>query len=256
MIAQRPFAQQVESPLSMPPHQREALRLLRKASDAASKQARDIWQFAVEIERLYAVGLGNTDLRQLLCLGYLEHARERTTARAAQRIFQPLGTLVLPERTCFVLTTHGRELASALDADTNEVIAVPAERPTTHCWLKGVPRWDSERRQLWWQDRLIKEFRRPAGNQETVLSALEEESWPARMDDPLPPKRHIDPKVRLHDTIKSLNRHHIHSLIFFRGDGSGKGVIWTIGRGNEEMFPRTSPERPQNVPCWPNCEIQ
>ncbi|MCA9067957.1 MAG: hypothetical protein KDA84_03490, partial [Planctomycetaceae bacterium] len=66
----------------------------------------------------------------------------------------------------------------------------------------------------------------PAINQETVLTAFEEEGWPARIDDPLPPHGNVNPRRRLHDTIKHLNKsQHIH-LILFRGDGTGKGVIW------------------------------
>jgi hypothetical protein len=203
----------------------EALRLLLKASDAASAQGCDIWQFAVEIERLYDAGLGNTDLRQLLCLGYLEHARECTTSRSGQRIFRPLETLVLPERTCFVLTAKGRDAASSLEWENGITVVAP---PETRCSLRVGPHWDNEFRRLWWQGYLIKEFRRPAVNQETVLAALEEEGWPARMDDPLPQTLGIDPKVRLHDTIKSLNRHHLQSIIRFRGDGSGTGVGWMM----------------------------
>lgn len=233
MIAQRPPAPLLDFAFSMSPLQREALRLLRQAWDAASKQAHDVWQFAVEIERLYAAGLGNTELRQMLCLGYLEHARERTTPRAEQRAFQPLHTLVLPQRTCFVLAAKGREIVARLDAETKGMVVVPATKPSqADCYFRDVPYWDSDFRELWWQDRLIKEFHRPAINQVTILKAFEEEGWPARIDDPLPQSRGIDPKVRLHDTIKSLNRHHFHSILSFRGDGSGKGVLWRKVKAN------------------------
>ena len=227
IAAQRPSALRVDSLFSLTRLQREALRLLHHASEAASAQARDIWQFAVEIGQLYAAGLDNTDLRQLLCLGYLEHAWECTTGRSGQRIFLPLKTLVLPKRTCFVLTPKGRDAASRLTVEKSRTVGVPSE---AHCSLKEMPRWDRECRQLWWQAYLIKEFRRPAVNQETVLAALEEEGWPARMDDPLPQTPGIDPKIRLHDTIKSLNRHHLQSIICFRGDGSGAGVGWMMVR--------------------------
>jgi hypothetical protein len=91
-----------------------------------------------------------------------------------------------------------------------------------------VPRWDSASRSLWWRQCLIKEFCRPAGNQELVLTALEEEGWPPQIDDPLPGTRDIDPKVRLHDTIKSLNRNHHYRIISFGGDGRGCGIRWMI----------------------------
>ena len=56
--------------------------------------------------------------------------------------------------------------------------------------------------------------------------AFEEESWPPRIDDPLPPSPNIDSKKRLHDTIKSLNRHQKQRCIRFMGDGRGTGVRW------------------------------
>jgi hypothetical protein len=238
---QRPSALRISSPLSISAPQQEALRLLRQASDAASAQACNVWQFAVEIAQLYAVGLSNTDLRQLLDLGYLNHACEHTTVRSKERIFLPLDNLMLPDRTCFVLTSKGREVATGLHAENGLSVMVPTETPSAvNGSGKRVPRWDSDSRRLWWQDCLIKEFRRPAVNQETILSALEEDGWPPRIDDPLPQTPGIDPKVRLHDTIKSLNRHHLHAILCFRGDGSGAGVGWVIvGEGE-----RSSPDRP------------
>ena len=35
-----------------------------------------------------------------------------------------------------------------------------------------------------------------------------------------------DPKQRLHDTIKCLNRRQLNCLIQFGGDGTSEGVIW------------------------------
>ena len=61
-----------------------------------------------------------------------------------------------------------------------------------------------------------------------ILAAFEEEGWPPRIDDPLPPKPDQDPKRRLHDTINSLNRNQQHLLIQFFGDGSGQGIRWNL----------------------------
>jgi hypothetical protein len=60
---------------------------------------------------------------------------------------------------------------------------------------------------------VVKEYRQPAGNQEVILAALEEKGWPARIDDPLPPARGQDPKVRLRATVKALNGNQLHSLL-------------------------------------------
>ena len=73
---------------------------------------------------------------------------------------------------------------------------------------------------------VVKEFKLPSPNQETLLTAFEEEGWPPHIDDPLSPTPPLDPRRRLHDTIKALNRKQKHGLIRFRGDGSGEGIRW------------------------------
>lgn len=116
------------------------------------------------------------------------------------------------------------------DEAADRVNASTAEPTSEHRCAAEMPRWDGEARQLWCGQCLVKQFRRPALNQELVLAALEEEGWPKQIDDPLPPKKHIDPKVRLHDTIKALNRRHLHRIIHFGGDGTGRAVLWRFVR--------------------------
>ena len=89
------------------------------------------------------------------------------------------------------------------------------------------PRWDRVRYELYFGDALIKRFRLPAPNQKRVLAAFEEEHWPPRIDDPLPPHPEIDSKRRLHHTLIALNRNQKQRLIQFHGDGTGQGVCWT-----------------------------
>lgn len=88
------------------------------------------------------------------------------------------------------------------------------------------PEWDSERHEFRLGGRIVKTFKVPSPNQETILTAFEEDGWPRRIDDPLPPAHSMDPKQRLHDTIKSLNRNQKLRLIRFQGDGSGQGICW------------------------------
>ncbi len=92
----------------------------------------------------------------------------------------------------------------------------------------SVPTWDSERRELRISGMAVKRFKWTAANQEAILAAFEEEGWPDRIDDPLPPKPGQDSKRRLSDTIKCLNRKQINQLIHFRGDGTGEGVTWEL----------------------------
>ena len=88
--------------------------------------------------------------------------------------------------------------------------------------------WDAEGRELRIGGRLVKRFKWPATNQETVLAAFEEEGWRRRIDDPLPPVPDQLSTRRLSETIKQLNRHQKNALIRFRGDGTGEGVTWEL----------------------------
>ncbi len=91
-----------------------------------------------------------------------------------------------------------------------------------------MPRWDGDLQELRVSGVIVKQFKVPAPNQEMILSAFQEENWPVRIDDPLPPAHDQDSKRRLHDTIVSLNRNHKSRFIRFMGDGTGEGVRWTL----------------------------
>ncbi len=98
-----------------------------------------------------------------------------------------------------------------------------------------TPTWDRDRQELKWGPSLVKQFKLPSINQQTILMAFEEEHWPPRIDDPLPPDDDMDPKRRLNDTIKSLNRNQKNRRIRFLGDGSGRGVRWEPIRETDEL---------------------
>lgn len=218
-----------------PPHFRPALATLLESLEYAAQLDRNPWDFAVEIQVLRDNGLSNNDLRWLLCKGWVRHATEATRPEADARSFAPAGPLVLNELCCFVLTPAGEKLvreggaapapfgASAADGSNAD-----DHRPED----VTVPMWDKDRRLLRFRDRLIKQFKVPAPNQEVVLVAFQEEGWAVRIDDPLPMAAAIDPKRRLHDTINSLNRNQRVPLLRFYGDGSGEAVCWEpVGSG-------------------------
>jgi hypothetical protein len=81
---------------------------------------------------------------------------------------------------------------------------------------------------------VVKAFKLPSPNQETILAVFEEEGWPPRIDDPLPPNPELVVKRRLHDTIKGLNRNRRNCLIRFLGDGTGEGIRWEFCSGDNE----------------------
>jgi hypothetical protein len=200
------------------------LTLLRQAREYALGLGRSLWEFAVEVSDLRGLGLTNTDLRWLLCRGLIEHASETTLPGQDSRTFQADGRLTITDKTCVVLTEAG-------------LLASLGEEPVTEDGPVGqrassgpLPRWDGTRRALFLGNTVVKVFRQPAACQEMILAAFEEEGWPWRVDDPLPPLGERDPKQRLHHTIKNLNRNRAVRLINFHGDGTGCGVGWSLCR--------------------------
>jgi hypothetical protein len=212
------------------PHLFDALGLLLQAYDYAIELEQDTWELAVELDVLRGAKLTNSDLRWLVAKGYIEHAIETTCAEDRARHFRRTAVLTLNEGVCFVLTRNGAAVAREIFSSE---AAVPVAEPRVGiCQIVatdevgGRPKWDHQRRQLRLGTELVKEFKLPSPNQETVLAAFEEEGWPPRIDDPLPPVAHLDSRRRLHDTIKALNRKQKRYLVRFRGDGSGEGIRW------------------------------
>jgi hypothetical protein len=193
---------------------------LWRAYNYAREVACDPWDFAVEIQDLRAADLDNSDFRWLVCKGYVEHAGEVRGPSADRRAYRPTGRLHFCKRSCFVLTAAGADFVDQLLArlavanGTPEPTADPASKG------RGRPRWDRERQELTVGGVLVKRFKVPAVNQEMILAAFEEEGWPPRIDDPIPPKGDTEAR-RLHDTINSLNGCHLQTLIRFLGDGTG-----------------------------------
>jgi hypothetical protein len=102
------------------------------------------------------------------------------------------------------------------------------ERSSIHNSNGLVPRWDANVRELWLGKSLVKRFTEPAQNQELVVAAFEAAGWPRRLPDPLPDDGEIEPRQRLHDTVRRLNRAQRNPLIRFSRDGSGHGLRWDV----------------------------
>lgn len=206
------------------PNVQHVLTLLYNAQKRAESLDQDPWQFAEEIQTFLDAGILNSDLRWLVCQGYVAHAAETTRIKAQHRTFSPGAPLAFPPRTCFVLTEAGAALADeflALDCSENRVAArAVAERQ--------YPVWDPNLKRLSFHGAVIKEFRVPSPNQELILTVFQELNWVPFIDDPLPPKSNIEPCRRLHDTIIRLNRHHRAKRLRFRGNGRGTGICWEV----------------------------
>jgi hypothetical protein len=205
---------------------RAGLMLLLEAYESAHDAGRSIWDFAVEADVLKAAGLTNSDVRWLICKGYIEHGREITLPGDDRRSFRATGGLSLQRHTCCVLLDPGVSFVESAAGQPLANGAAAVSAATQNGDHAQQPKWDSDRQELRFGPVLIKQFKVPAPNQETILAAFEEEHWPPRIDDPLPPHPDQESKRRLHDTINSLNRNQKNPLIRFLGDGSGQGIRW------------------------------
>ena len=221
----------VEVPARISP----ALGMLLEAVRYAEQTSGDRWEFAVELEQLTSLGLTCNDFRWLVRKGFVEHQREITLENDDGRAFRPTGDLTFSKTTCFVLTDTGVSFAREFFLEGNAEVVLDGN----FFWIeKGFggkpskPKWDQQRRELCIDKVTVKRFKWAAANQEAILNAFEEEGWPYRIDDPLPPHPEQDSKRRLSDTIKCLNRKQSNCLIRFRGDGSGEGVVWETVEGD------------------------
>ncbi len=213
------------------------LALLLQSHDYAKELRCDGWDFAVELTCLREAGLNNSDLRWLLAKGFVVQSLEVIPPPDGQRrSCIPVQTLVLEPRSCFLLTAEGALFALGLQAGCDRMtcpphLAVNGHPPVVASAAPGgnggsVPAWDGDRRVLLFRGHVVKHFKVPAANQETILAVFQEQDWSARIDDPLPSHELIEPKRRLHDTINSLNRNQRVPLLRFLGDGNGQGVCW------------------------------
>jgi hypothetical protein len=220
---------------------RLAFAQLLEVHELARASGRKASDFAAEITSLTELGITASILRWLVCRGYAKCLREITQPGDKERRFEPVDNLSLNAQSCFVLSRRGMLFARAMLAFGGVGSAEATNGSDAGQTSDDLaPRWDNKRRELRVARKLIKRFRVPAPNQEMILAAFQEEGWPNCIDDPLPPKGDLDPKRRLHDTIKALNRKHRQkpAVIHFQGNGTGKNVVWEL-----RLVPRESRSR-------------
>ena len=211
-----------------------ALAFLYQAWEYARQLDRDPNDFAVEMGVLESFGLSDNDCRRLIAGTCVREAPSHWPEEVRHTL-HPAGQPSVSRPRRFVLTDVGARYARATaprsgafvdrawPAHGRPAVAAPRGRD-----LPPLPQWDGRLRELHFGGRLVKCFRVPSPNQETILAAFQEEGWPELIDDPLPPAPCRDPKRRVHDTIKNLNRHQANCLLRFYGDGTGKGIRWAF----------------------------
>ncbi len=235
-------SQGVERPCDLPLEIRSSVRLYAafqeflRAFEYSQDLHTNVWDFAVELSWLRRLNVTNSDLRWLVGAGLVDHALETTSPGDGQRSFKHTSQVVFNRRTCFALTSKGEILSRSLWGTEESVTARRGESFRASATVLSIappaefvtPKWDRDRQELRVGVQVVKRFRVPAASQEAILAAFEEEAWPPRIDDPLPPRSEQSPKRRLQETIKSLNRNQRHSLIRFSGDGNAQGVLWEL----------------------------
>ena len=161
----------------------------------------------------------------------MNHAEENSILGQATRTFQAPGGFRLSEKSCLILTEFGVKAAQyTIDSIQSKPVSTSSR---LHTDLQLQPRWDTVRHELRLGNVLVKKFKWRAANQEAILNAFEEEGWPAHIDDPLTQNPDMNPKRRLSDAIKCLNRKQKNALIRFCGDGTGEGVLWELAETGE-----------------------
>lgn len=229
---------------------RAGLAILWRAYICAQYTGANVWDFALRIGRLYEAGMTSSALRWMVARGFVEHGQETSGQYDSLRSFRRSKGYFFNHHTRVILTPSGAALAqhvfrgtdrspratlSALAAVASETASFAkagqaASEINTQARFALKPRWDAVRRELSLAGRIVKRFRVPARNQETILSVFEEEGWAEHIHDPLPVTQDIDAPTRLHDAINRLNRCQINPLLRFHGDGKGTGVFWELSQ--------------------------
>jgi hypothetical protein len=225
---------QARLPEILPAKARTALAHLRKACGFARDLRIDPWEFALRLRHLVGLGVDESDLHWLVLNGYVDRADEPLAIRDPARRFQRRANIAFNGETCFVITAAGASVAGPGGESRDSSSSGSSDSPGIVAISSPLPQWDQKLRVLCFDGCVVKRFRLPAGNQEAVLSTLEQEGWPASIDDPLPflpRQRPVErpqqrSKERLHATIRCLNAHHENRLIRFRGNGTGEAVLW------------------------------
>lgn len=233
------------TPLLIDERLHAGLAVLWRAYICAQDIEANLCDLSLPTKRLYEAGMTSADLHWLVTKGFADYAEETTADGNARRVFRRNGSK-LNHRSCLILTPSGAALAQQVFQETarSPRATLPGapvargifglansrwtvfEKKTT----ASKPRWDAIRRELSLAGLIVKRFRVPARNQETILSVFEEEDWVEHIQDPLPVTLDIDGPTRLHDAINRLNRCQINPLLRFHGDGKGTGVFWELNR--------------------------
>jgi hypothetical protein len=154
-----------------------------------------------------------TEYRWYLPTGCVDHTSQRPGERWFQDLAEFWRLLELPGEPP---AAPGPRLRGTLE----QLIAGIDRRVRLALSRVGVaPRWDAGTSELRIGSTVVRNIAGRAVNLLLVVRSFEELRWPRRIDSPLPPGLE-----RFSDTIRTLNEGL--SLIRFRADGTGTGIVW------------------------------
>jgi hypothetical protein len=177
-----------------------ALRLLLKAHEQTQQEGLAYPEVAQSTSELVADGV---DVRTLQFL--LADAQVRCVPETADEDRNPSAAPQVSPGSRWLLTEAGLDFTRRLTV---------------------MPWWQARWLRLWWQGECIKRVRHDAANQQPVLKAFEEASWPRQLASMVPKARTVNVKDWLSNTAKALNKGQHPVLIRFCPDGTGHGLRW------------------------------
>jgi hypothetical protein len=190
------------------------LVLMYARARAAAIRECAVEEMALEPQFLHDKGVTDVQLGALIGAGYVETRAKPGGPEGRSPAAPPEGGPPGPAGACVVLTPAGMVLAAGL------LGTAPGPRET--------PRYDRFKRAFSFQGVVVKQFKRKAPNQETILLAFEEQGWPEEIDNPLPPDEFTAPAVQLHDTLKSLTNDQDPCTLGFLMTSGGTRVRWQV----------------------------
>ncbi|MEO1525736.1 MAG: hypothetical protein AAFX06_09880, partial [Planctomycetota bacterium] len=152
---------------------------MNEAREYAEDLSCSNWDFAIKLSDAFVMNVCENDVRWMLRKGWIE-CRPSTGSGGNMRT---INAVTLTASDSIVLGIDGLRALQRLTSEPASQIEHEACEPIVH---HHKPCWNAERHELTYEGAVVKRYRWPAINQERILQVFEEESWPARIDDPLP----------------------------------------------------------------------
>jgi len=187
-----------------------AWRWLAAVFDLAAQLGRSSNDLGASILALHANGFEMDDLRVAIDSGWITvKSHPSSTSEAANDEGVHLDDYVR-------LTRAGREMISTWFADQS----------TTLPMIDDHPVYDSNTLRLWWQGKVVREFKKHAPDQTLILATFQEDDWCEQIDSPISGNAVSDPVTRTRNGVAELNRRIVPRTIRFSSVLGGQVIRW------------------------------